>query len=40
MNEAETNIILQSKAVPLRHVGAKGDRNYICCSFLTSSLEG
>jgi hypothetical protein len=30
----------KSKVVPLSHVGAKGERKYSSCSFLTSALEG
>jgi hypothetical protein len=30
----------KSKAVPLRHAGAKGERTYSSYSFLTSALGG
>jgi hypothetical protein len=29
----------KSKAIPLRHVGAKGERKYRCYSFFTSALD-
>jgi hypothetical protein len=35
-----TFIQIKSKAVPLRHAGAKGERKYSSYSFLTSALDG
>jgi hypothetical protein len=36
------NIVVKAMnlAVPLRHAGAKGEREYIFYSFLTSALDG
>jgi hypothetical protein len=33
-------IIKKSKAVPLQHAGAKWDKRYSSCSFLTLALDG
>jgi hypothetical protein len=33
-------LAMKSKAVPLHHAGAKGERQYSSCSFLISALDG